>query len=107
MEEGGRRRRVDDRSTVRLSSVGRTADVVERGPGFLQKRRDVFHRLVGLGAGITKADEFAIETRAGLSAQVNAVAGAHHLTKPAAEILAVRVRVVGVKFPQTLVRRAL
>ena len=31
MEEGGRRRRVDDRSTVRLSSVGRTADVVERG----------------------------------------------------------------------------
>jgi len=101
-------RLVDRFAMTAMQDVDRyLADIIERGAGFFQQRRDVLHRLVGLGAGIAISDEFAAKACTGLAAQVSAVAGAHRFAESAAQILTVLISFVSVKFPESPMRRAL
>ena len=76
-------------------------------PGLLQEHGDVLHRLVGLGRGVARERELSVQVGAGLTAQVDDVAGPHRLAEPHAELLAVLVDLVGVEPLQALVGRAL
>ena len=99
---------VDGFAKCAIGDEGRDlTDILESRSRFLEKLRDVAHRLVGLRRRIAITGEPTVKGGPRLAAQKYSIAGAHRHAETTAKILTVLILCRGFEFAKSLVRVAL